>query len=139
MDSVRTQMLKNAKRRKGRTKRKKPSNKGREARVVSHFEHLGDTEVPTPIGYIDLLNKDFLVEFKYYTDAKGALGQVLCYSHFRPRPRRMIVLFGKGLATWKAYEHFERICAIHNVEVFKLSNNYRYKDLKEILGGKKLC
>lgn len=132
MDSVRTRQLKNAKRRKPR-KRKKRANKGREARCVAHFEHLGETEVPTPIGYIDLLNDEFLVEFKYYSDAKGALGQVLCYSHFKKRPRKLIVLFGKGLATWKAYEHFERICAIHDVEVFKLSNNMRYAELKKLL------
>lgn len=129
---MRTRTLKNARRRKPKKKRKR-ANRGREARVVSHFIHLGETEVPTPIGYIDLLNEEFLVEFKYYTDAKGALGQVLCYSHFRPRKRLLIVLFGKGLATWKAYPHFERVCALHDVEVFKLSNNMRYAELKKLL------
>ena len=132
MDSIRTRSLKNAKRRKPKKRKKRP-NRGRESRVVSHFEHLGETEVPTPLGYIDLLTKDFLVEFKYYSDAKAALGQVLCYSHFKPRKRKLIVLFGKGLATWKAYEPFVRVCALYDVEVFKLSNNMLYSQLKKLL------
>ena len=101
---------------------------------MDNFRHLGHSEVKTPLGYIDLLTDEYIVEFKEYKSAKGALGQVLCYHHYHPRRKMMVVLFGKGLATWKGYAQFEKICALHNVEVFKLSNNYRYKDLRKLLG-----
>jgi len=131
-------MAKNAKRRvknKSKKKGKKP-NKGQEKRCVDNFRHLGLSEVETPLGYIDLLTKDYLVEFKLYTGAKGALGQVLAYSHFIKRKHKMIVLFGKGLATWKAYPVFERVCAEYDVQVYKLSASSHYSPLKKILGEK---
>lgn len=138
--SPRTQVLKNARRRtlnKSKKKVKKP-NKGQEKRCVDNFRHLGLSEVETPLGYIDLLTKDYLVEFKIYTRAKDALGQVLCYDNFIfPKRKKMIVLFGKGLHSWKGYSSFERVCALYNVEVYKLSSNHRYAPLKEILEYKK--
>ncbi len=134
--SPRKQILSNAKRRSSNKSKKKnrAPNKGQEKRCVDNFRHLGESEVETPLGYIDLLTKDIIVEFKIYTRAKDALGQVLCYNNFVKRPRMLIVLFGKGLATWNGYTVFERVCAKYNVEVFKLSNNYRYTDLKKYLG-----
>jgi len=136
MDSLRIRMLKNAKRRvknKVNSKCKKP-NKGQEKRCVDNFRHLGESEVETPLGYIDLLTDKYIVEFKHYSGAKGALGQVLAYSHFVKRKNKMIVLFGKGLSTWKAYPIFERVCASYNVQVYKLSASVYYQPLKKILG-----
>jgi len=132
MDSVRTHMLKNAKRRvanKPKKKGKKP-NKGQEKRCVDNFRHLGLSEVETPLGYIDLLTNKYLVEFKHYTGAKAALGQVLAYSHFIKRKRKMVVLFGKGLSTWKAFPAFERVCAVYDVEVYKLCGSAHYGPLR---------
>ncbi len=133
----RKQVLQNAKRRVNNKSKKKVKtpNKGQEKRCVDNFRHLGDSEVETPLGYIDLLTKDYIVEFKIYTGAKSALGQVLCYAEFvRPKRKLMVVLFGKGLSRWKAAPLFVRTCARYNVEVFLLKNNYVYKDLKKILG-----
>ena len=135
----RKQFLDNAKRRSNRKKKKRKPNKGQEKRCVDHFRHLGVSEKETPLGYVDLITKDYLIEFKIYTSAKAALGQVLCYSHFiRPKKKLLIVLFGKGLSTWKGYTSFERVCALYDVEVFKLSYNGRYKELKKKLGDKTL-
>lgn len=143
MDSIRSAELKNAKRRntyKNKRKKnshlvtKKHSNKGQEQRCVNNFKHLGKSEVETPLGYIDLLTTDYIVEFKIYKNAKDALGQILCYSNFHPRKKKLVVLFGKGLATWKAFSIFERVCALYDVEVFKLSHSSRYKELKIKLG-----
>lgn len=117
-----------------RKKKPRAPNKGQEKRCVDNFRDLGESEVFTPLGYIDLMTNDYLVEFKIYTNAKDALGQILCYSHFIKTPRKLlIVLFGKGLSSWKAYDVFERVCSLYNVEVFKLSNNYKYSDLKKLL------
>lgn len=136
LKSVRLQELANAASRIKRKpkKKKKAPNKGQEKRCVDNFRHLGQSEVETPLGYIDLLTKDYIIEFKIYTRAKDALGQVLCYDHFiRGNKKKLIVLFGKGLSTWKGYAAFERVCAIYDVEVFKLSSNHVYKKLKEKL------
>lgn len=132
MDTPRTRLLKNAKRRsknKANKKGKKP-NKGQEKRCVDNFRHLGLSEVETPLGYIDLLTDNYLVEFKHYSGAKNALGQVLSYSHFIKRKNKLIVLFGKGVSTWKAYNVFERVCAIYDVEVYRLSSSCKYAPLK---------
>jgi len=139
--NARKQILSNAKRRATNKKKKKGKtpNKGQEKRCVDNFRHLGISEVETPLGYVDLITKDYLIEFKVYTGAKAALGQVLCYSHFmRPKRKLMIVLFGKGLSSWKGYAAFERVCAIYDVEVFKLSHNHKYKDLRKKLGDTNL-
>lgn len=135
--SVRKQILKNADVRSKRKKKKKSPNKGQEKNCVDNFRHLGQSEVETPLGYIDLLTKEYLIEFKVYTGAKAALGQILCYSHFiRPKRKLMIVLFGRGLSSWKAYDTFERVCAIFDVEVYKLSHSNKYAALKKKLGDK---
>lgn len=128
--------MKNAKRRtkyKSKKKAKKP-NKGQEKRCVDNFRHLGKSEVETPLGYIDLLTDEYIIEFKHYTGAKAALGQVLAYSEFVKRKKKMVVLFGKGLGSWKAYKTFERVCAKFDVEVYKLSASCHYAPLKTLLG-----
>ena len=134
---LRKQSLKNAKKRATRKKKAKRPNKGQEKNCVDNFRHLGVSEVSTPLGNIDLLTDEWLVEFKVYTSAKGALGQVLCYNEFiNPRRKLMVVLFGKGLSSWKGYSAFERVCALYDVTVFKLSHSSKYKDLKKLLGDK---
>jgi hypothetical protein len=130
----RKQILSNASKRAKRKKKKKTPNKGQEKRCVDNFRHLGQSEVETPLGYIDLLTKDYIVEFKIYTRAKDALGQILCYDEFIKGRKRLIVLFGKGLCSWKGKVLFQRVCAKYNVELFCLSNNYVYKNLRRKLG-----
>ena len=135
--SLRSQLATNTTKRVRRKKKKRSPNKGQEKRCVDNFRHLGVSEVDTPLGYIDLLTKEYLVEFKVYTGAKAALGQVLCYSNFiRPKRKLMIVLFGKGISSWKGYTAFERVCALYDVEVVKLSHSTKYAALKRKLGDK---
>jgi hypothetical protein len=139
LQDPRKQILYNASKRAKRTKKNKTPNKGQEKNCVDNFRHLGLSEIETPLGYIDLLTDEYLVEFKIYTGAKSALGQVLAYSHFiKPKRKLLIVLFGKGLSSWKAYDVFERVCATLEVEVFKLSHSSKYVDLKNKLGESKL-
>jgi hypothetical protein len=130
VDSINKQLAKNARVRATRKKKIKTPNKGQEKRCVDNFRDLGTSEVSTPLGFIDLVTDDYIIEFKIYTRAKDALGQILCYNHFISNKKLLIVLFGKGLATWKAYPIFEKLCSLYNVEVFKLSNVYKYKGLK---------
>lgn len=132
--SIAKQLLSNASVKAKRTKKAKAPNKGQEKRCVDNFRHLGVSEVSTPLGYIDLMTAEYLIEFKIYTRAKDALGQILCYNHFiSPKRKLLIVLFGKGLSTWKAFTLFETLCALYNVEVFKLSNVTKYSQLKSKL------
>ena len=135
MTSVRTQVLKNAKRRVSRKSKRKVHrpNKGQEKRVVNYFRHLGKSEVKTPLGRIDLLTDKFLLEFKVYGNAKEALGQVLTYSHYHPRKYKMVVLFGRGLATWKGYNEFVKVAAEYDVHVYKLSASCHYRALLTLL------
>lgn len=130
-------MLKNAKRRlKNKSKKKgRRPNKGQEKRVVDYFRHLGKSEVETPLGRIDLLTDKCIIEFKKYDGAKSALGQVLTYNHFVPREYKIVVLFGRGLSTWKGYDQFVKVAATFDVHVFKLSASCHYKPLLELLKG----
>lgn len=137
LKSINSSLAKNTNARLKRKKKPKAPNKGQEKRCVDHFRELGQSEVPTPLGYIDLLTSEYIVEFKIYTKAKDALGQILCYSNFiKPRKKLLIVLFGKGLSTWKAYDLFVKVCLSYNVEVFKLSHNLKYSELKLYLSKK---
>lgn len=52
-------------------------------------------EVETPVGYIDVLTDDTLYEAKHWSGIKHALGQILFYGHYYPRPRQVIVVFAK--------------------------------------------
>lgn len=132
--SINKQILTNAGLKTKRIKKSKTPNKGQEKRCVDNFRHLGISEVITPLGYIDLMTTDYIIEFKIYTKAKDALGQILCYDHFIfPKRKLLIVLFGKGLSTWKAYTVFEKLCAVYNVEVFKLSHVAKYAQLKLLI------
>lgn len=134
---INKQLLSNASIKAKRIKKAKAPNRGQEKRCVDNFRHLGISEVLTPLGYIDLMTTDYIVEFKIYTKAKDALGQILCYDHFIfPKRKLLIVLFGKGLSTWKAYNVFEALCVLYNVEVFKLSNVAKYTQLKSKLSNK---
>lgn len=127
---------------KTKSKRKKQSNPKTTRRLTSNSEHTvvknfmdcGEVEIETPLGRIDLETSKYIVEFKNYRNAKGALGQILIYSHF-VKKRKIIVLFGKGLATWTKYKLFERLCLKYNVTVYKLCYVNQYKDLKDKLNN----
>ena len=131
--SVDKQILKS----KSKSKRKEQSKPKTTRRLTTNSEHTlvknfitcGDIEVETPMGRIDLETPKYIVEFKNYKNAKSALGQILIYSHFVNK-EKVIVLFGKGLATWTKYKLFERLCIKYNVTVYKLCYTRQYKELK---------
>lgn len=117
---------------KPKTRRRLTSNS--EHTVVKNFMDCGKVEVETALGRIDLETPYYIVEFKNYKTAKGALGQILIYSHF-VKKKKVIVLFGKGLSTWSKYTLFERLCLKYNVTVYKLCYTRQYKDLKNKLNN----
>ena len=54
----------------------------------------GTTEVRTPVGRLDLLTDNLIIEAKKASKAKHAIGQLLCYEIYHPRPNRAIALIG---------------------------------------------
>lgn len=73
-------------------------NKGkgreREIQVKLAKELNAKMEVETPVGRIDLLNKDSIIEIKRFSQWKDALGQILSYGMFYPLKKKVIYLFG---------------------------------------------
>lgn len=54
----------------------------------------GNTEVCTPVGRIDLLRNDLILEAKKPKLFKGAIGQLLAYGIFYEREHRAIGIIG---------------------------------------------
>jgi hypothetical protein len=52
-------------------------------------------EVATPVGYIDVLTGGVLYEAKHWSNIKHAVGQILFYGHYYPRPQYVIIVFAK--------------------------------------------
>lgn len=80
----------------------------------------GQIEVRTPIGVIDLLTEDCVIEVKNAANWKAALGQVLSYSEFHPEKKRVIALFS---ATVNDTDIIRQICKKYSVEVMFIDNN----------------
>lgn len=55
----------------------------------------GKREVPVPCGRIDIVTDSLIIEVKTVKQYKHAIGQVLCYSLYKPNRRPAIALFGK--------------------------------------------
>lgn len=58
----------------------------------------GKREVPTPVGFIDVLTADQLIEVKWIGCWKHAVGQVLVYGLYHPLHQKRIHLFGDAKA-----------------------------------------
>lgn len=54
----------------------------------------GKTEVRTPVGRIDLLRYDLILETKKTKEWKGAIGQLFCYELYHKRRHRGIGIIG---------------------------------------------
>lgn len=52
-------------------------------------------EVATPVGYIDVLTDTTLYEAKHWSNIKHAVGQILFYGYYYPRPQYVIIVFAK--------------------------------------------
>ncbi len=55
-----------------------------------------EIEVKTPVGNIDLLTSDTVIEIKEYSKWKHAIGQVICYGLHYKNKQKKIILFGSG-------------------------------------------
>lgn len=75
----------------------------------------GEKEVTTPVGRIDVLTEDEIIEIKEVSQWKNAVGQILCYATYYPDHQKHIVLFGK------CYEHLRiiinTICEKYNIKL----------------------
>jgi len=67
----------------------------RESFIRDHIalEEDGSIEVETPIGFIDVLTADKIIEVKQEHNWKHALGQVKCYGFYYPNKEKWIYLF----------------------------------------------
>lgn len=54
----------------------------------------GRTEISTPVGRIDLLTDDLILEAKSAKFAKHAIGQLMCYSIYFERENRALGILG---------------------------------------------
>ena len=59
------------------------------------YEENGETEVKTPVGFIDVLTDTKIIEVKQANLWKHALGQVKCYGYYYPDKQKWIYLFNK--------------------------------------------
>ncbi len=61
------------------------------------------TEVPTKSGRIDILTFSEIIEVKQVRLYKHAIGQVTSYSHYYPKHKRRIHLYGKVSASQRKF------------------------------------
>lgn len=80
----------------------------------------GLTEIKTPVGWIDVLTDDFIIEGKKASSYKHAIGQLMCYSYYINRPFKGVALFGK------LHSETLNICEYLNIHVF----NYNFNALR---------
>jgi hypothetical protein len=59
------------------------------------IELHGQTEIKTPIGYIDIMTNTEIIEVKRVRKWKWALGQILVYGLYHPEKVKRIHLFGR--------------------------------------------
>ena len=74
----------------------------------------GQCEVITPVGKIDLLTKDMIVEVKTVEHWKHSIGQVIAYGKFYPNHQRCIYLYGKMP---KDFNNCYELCEQNNIKL----------------------
>ncbi len=72
-----------------------------------------EEEIKTPVGYVDLMTKNEIIEIKGASKWKHALGQIMSYGSFYPEHKKVIYLFGAESPD----THAENICATFDVEI----------------------
>ena len=77
-------------------------------------KYKGKTEVPTEMGYIDLLTNNLLIEIKCYDNWKCALGQLIAYSIEYPNKKKCMYLFNVSV---KKTSHIEKVCRLNNIKL----------------------
>lgn len=81
-----------------------------------HYEIGGQREVKTPVGIIDVLTDKHIVEVKEAKDYKHAIGQVICYSLYKPNRQKVIALFGK--VSNKLKGEIEYCCGCLDIDIW---------------------
>lgn len=75
----------------------------------------GLIEEETPVGFIDLLTDDEIIEIKNVADWKQGMGQLLCYAKFHPTKRKRLHLFNSS--DYRDKKAIEYICVDYNIAV----------------------
>lgn len=75
----------------------------------------GKCEVPCPLGRVDILTENSIIEVKHIRYAKHALGQINSYSIYFPSHKKKLYLF--GYATQIRKWDIELACKKYDVEV----------------------
>ncbi|MDJ0827712.1 MAG: hypothetical protein QNJ16_19665 [Rhodobacter sp.] len=82
----------------------------------------GRTEVITPVGRIDLLRDDLIIETKIKKYWKQAIGQLYCYDLYYERPNKGIGIIGE------MPKHCPEVCQKLNLILLNYSfNEYRWR------------
>lgn len=87
----------------------------KDIQVKLHKWWGGQREVHTPVGYIDLLTDDKIVEVKKISDFKHSVGQILSYSKYYPNHQKAIYLYG---AYQKNLSECYELCKQHKILLF---------------------
>jgi hypothetical protein len=77
--------------------------------------YKGELEVITPVGRIDILTSNRVIEVKKVEMWKSALGQVLSYGYYYRKRKKILYLYG-SLDNVNCVEIL-RVCAKYKVEV----------------------
>ena len=88
----------------------------------------GAREVETPVGNIDVLTNKELIEVKALKSWKHALGQVLAYSYYYPKHKKVICLYGAGEA--KLVKVIKTHCKVYGVSVRVLTKEDKPAPMK---------
>lgn len=86
----------------------------------------GKMEIITPLGDIDLLTDDQIIEIKTFKNWKAALGQLLVYSKFYPNHQKRLYLFDRKIPSKLAL--IKDACAEYDVLVdFEIDKGLRHE------------
>lgn len=80
-----------------------------------HAELGGVIEKKTPVGYIDLITDDQIIEIKDICNWKQGMGQLLSYAKFHSSQRKRLHLFNSE--GYEAKEAIEYVCADYDIIV----------------------
>lgn len=81
-----------------------------------HNKIGGKIEVKTPVGRIDLLTKDKLIEIKEYSDWKCGLGQLIAYNDYKKNRKLCLYLFVDQFSK-RIDNAIQDICNKNNIEL----------------------
>lgn len=93
----------------------KPSTPEKDIQLKLHEVLSGLCEVVTPVGKIDILTDNLLIEIKKAKDWKTAVGQLLMYGNYYPKHIKVMYLF--DLQKSCDITLIEKLCEIHNILV----------------------